>query len=90
MSFENFGVVVTNIDRRKSKEERLSLKMMADTIQNVGERYEVALSYQNDIDPFHESRLTALYRLNCTERKLEKTGLVQKYDEKIAEYVDKG
>jgi hypothetical protein len=48
--------------------------MMADTIQNVGERYEVALSYQNDIDPFHESRLTALYRLNCTERKL-----VQKY-----------
>jgi hypothetical protein len=68
----------------------LSLKMMGGTIQNVGERYEVALPYENDVDPFPESRSTALHRLNCTERKLEKTGLVQKYDEKIAEYVDKG
>jgi hypothetical protein len=37
MSLENFGVMVTNIDRQKSEEERLSLKMMADTIQNIGE-----------------------------------------------------
>jgi hypothetical protein len=43
MSLENFGVMVTNIDHRKSEEDRLSLnKMMAGTIQNVGERYEVA------------------------------------------------
>jgi hypothetical protein len=32
MWLENFGVVVTNIDRRKSEEEKLFLKMMADTI----------------------------------------------------------
>jgi hypothetical protein len=42
MSLENFGVVATNIDRRKSEEKRLSLKMMADTIQDFGKRYEVA------------------------------------------------
>jgi hypothetical protein len=48
------------------------------------------LPYQNDVDPFPESRSTALHRLKCTERKLEKTGLVQKYDDKIAEYVDNG
>jgi hypothetical protein len=60
----------------------LSLKMMGGTIQNVGERYEVALPYENDVDPFPESRSTALHRLKCTERKLDKTGLVQKYDEK--------
>jgi hypothetical protein len=53
MSLENFGVVVTKIDRRLSEEERLFLKMMTDTIQNVGERYEVALPYQNDVDPFY-------------------------------------
>jgi hypothetical protein len=57
---------------------------------NVGERYEVVLPYQNDVDLFPESRFSALHRLKCTERKLEKTGLVQKYDDKIAEYVDKG
>jgi hypothetical protein len=85
MSLENFRVVVTNIDCQKSKEEILSLKMMADTTKNVGERYEVALPYQNDVDSFPESRLTALHRLKCTERKLEKTGLVQKYDAKIDE-----
>jgi hypothetical protein len=45
MLLENIGVMVTNIDRRKSEEERLSLKMMADTIQNVRERYEVAFPY---------------------------------------------
>jgi hypothetical protein len=28
MSLENFGVMVTNIDRQKFEEERLSLKMM--------------------------------------------------------------
>jgi hypothetical protein len=51
---------VTNIDRQKSEEKSLSLKMMADiTIQNVGERYEVALPYQNDVDPFPKSRWTA-------------------------------
>jgi hypothetical protein len=71
--------VVTNIDRRKSYEEKLSLKMMADTIQNVGEQYEVALPYQNDVDPFPESHSTALHRLKCTERKLDKTGLAQEY-----------
>jgi hypothetical protein len=62
----------------------------ADTIQNVEEQYEVALPYQNDVVPFPESRSTALHRLKCTKRKLEETGLVQKYDEKIAEYIDKG
>jgi hypothetical protein len=36
--------------------------MMADTIQNVGERYEVALPYQNDVEPFPESRSTVLHR----------------------------
>jgi hypothetical protein len=36
--------------RRNSEEKRLSLKMMADTIQNVVARYEVALPYQNDVD----------------------------------------
>jgi hypothetical protein len=90
MSLENFGVVATNIDRRKSEEERLSLKMIGDTIQNARERYEVALPFQNDVEPFPESRSTALHRLKCIERKLEKIGLVHKYDEKIAEYVDKG
>jgi hypothetical protein len=45
---------------------------------------------QNCVNPFPENRSTALHRLTCTERKLEKTGLVQKYDDKIAEYVDKG
>jgi hypothetical protein len=35
MSLKIFAVVVTKIDRRKSEEERLSLKMMANTIQNV-------------------------------------------------------
>jgi hypothetical protein len=73
MWLENFGVVVTNIDCRKPEEEMLFLKMMADTIQNVGERYEVALPYQNDVDPFPKSRWTVLHRLKCTERKLEKT-----------------
>jgi hypothetical protein len=34
----------------------LSLKIMADTIQNVGEQYKVALPYQNDVDPFLENR----------------------------------
>jgi hypothetical protein len=62
MSLENLGVVATSIDRRKSEEKRLSLKMMTDTIQNVGERYEVALPYQNDVDPFPERRSTALHR----------------------------
>jgi hypothetical protein len=32
MSLKIFGVMVTNIDRQKSEEERLSLKMMADTL----------------------------------------------------------
>jgi hypothetical protein len=59
MWLENFGVVVTNIDRRKSEEERLFLKMMADTIQNVGKN-EVALPHQNDVNPFPECLLTAL------------------------------
>jgi hypothetical protein len=64
--------------------------MMADTIQNVKERYVVALPYQNDVDPFSESRSRALHQLKCSEPKLEKTGLLQKYDDKFAEYVDKG
>jgi hypothetical protein len=33
-------------------------------------------------------QLYILHWLKCTERKLEKKGLVQKYDDKIAEYVD--
>jgi hypothetical protein len=66
MSLKNFGVVVTKIDCRKSEEERLSLKMMADSIQNVGERFEAALPYRNDVEPFTESRSTALNRLKCT------------------------
>jgi hypothetical protein len=48
------------------------------------------LPYQNDVNLVPERHSTALHRLKCTERKLEKTGLVQKYDDKIAEYVDKG
>jgi hypothetical protein len=89
MLLEHFVVMVTNIDRRKSEEETLSLKKMADAIQNVGERYEFALPYQNNVDSFPENCSTALHRLKCTERKIKKTGLVQKYDDKIAEYVDK-
>jgi hypothetical protein len=72
MSLEKFGVVVTNIDCQKSQEESLSLKMMADKIQNVKERYKVALLYQNDVDPFRESRSTAVHRFKCTKRKQEK------------------
>jgi hypothetical protein len=90
MLLENILVMMTNIDRRKSEKEKLSLKMMADTIRNVRERYKVSLPYQYDVDPLSESRSTALHRLKCTERKLEKTGLVQKYDDKIVECVNKG
>jgi CO dehydrogenase/acetyl-CoA synthase beta subunit len=64
MSLENFGVVVTNIDRRKSEEKRLSLKMIADTVQNVGKRYEVGLPYQNNVDPFPESRSEVALNVN--------------------------
>jgi hypothetical protein len=52
MPLENFEMVVTNIDRRKSEEQTISLKMMADTIRHVGEQYLVALPYQNDVDTF--------------------------------------
>jgi hypothetical protein len=38
--------------------------MMADTIQND------ALPYQHDVDPFPESRLTALHRLECRENRI--------------------
>jgi hypothetical protein len=50
----------------------------------------LALPYKNDVDLFPKSCSTALHWLKCTERKLEKKGLVQKYDGKIAENVDKG
>jgi hypothetical protein len=56
LTLENFGVVMTNIERRKSGEERLSLYMLTDTIQNVGEQS--ALPYPNDVDPFPEFRST--------------------------------
>jgi hypothetical protein len=64
-------------------EARQTERPTADIIQNVGEQNEVAYPYQNDVVPFLESRSTALHRLKCTERKLEKTKLVQKYAEKL-------
>jgi hypothetical protein len=47
------------------------------------------LPYQNNVDLFPENCSIALHRLKCTERKINKTELVQKYDDKIAEYIDK-
>jgi hypothetical protein len=61
MTVENFGVTVSKIERRKSEEERLAQKKMDETLEFIIE----------DVK-FPESHDTAIHRLKCTERLLEK------------------
>jgi hypothetical protein len=72
MAIENFGVKVSKIARRKSEKERLAQKMMEKTIEFIGDRYSVGLPYVEAVK-FPESYKNAIYRLKCTERRLEKT-----------------
>jgi hypothetical protein len=43
VKLENFGVITTSPDRRKSEEERSALEQMEKSINKVGSHYEVCL-----------------------------------------------
>jgi hypothetical protein len=45
MSMENVGVLYSSVDRRKSKEERLSIAKMEESIQKDGPYYVVGMPY---------------------------------------------
>jgi hypothetical protein len=61
---------------------------MEETIKLIGDRYSDGLPYIEDVK-FTESNETAIHRLKCTERCLEKTDMMDEYVEKIAEYTKK-
>jgi hypothetical protein len=90
MSMENFGVLYSSVDRRKSEEERLSIAKMEESIQKDEQHYVVGLPYICGDVEFPDNWTTAMNKQRCTERKLVKFGLYQQYDEKIAEYVQNG
>jgi hypothetical protein len=56
MTLENFGVITTSTDRRKSEEERSALEQMEKSITKVGNHYEVCLPYgEFDVMPINTS-----------------------------------
>jgi hypothetical protein len=74
MSMENVGVLYSSVDRRKSKEERLSIAKMEESIQKDGPHYVVVgMPYICGDVEFPDSWPTVMNRLRCTERKLTKS-----------------
>ncbi|XP_062556821.1 uncharacterized protein LOC134221647 [Armigeres subalbatus] len=86
---ENMGVVISTPDRQRSEDDRWALNVMEKSTCFVDGQFVVDLPYRNTI-PFPESRKMALSRLKCTERKLAKRGIEDKYAEKMQDYIDKG
>jgi hypothetical protein len=46
MTLENFGLITTPTDRRKSEEERSALEQMEKSITEIGNHYKVCLLYE--------------------------------------------
>lgn len=89
-STESFGVAVTNT--RINLEERRAIELLEKTTRKIsGEnRYETGLLWKSDNISLPESRNTAVKRLLCVERKMDKDeDYHEKYCKKIQEYVDK-
>jgi hypothetical protein len=86
MTLENFGVIATPTDRRKSEEERSALEKMEKSITKVGNHYEVCLPYgEFDVMPTNEA--VAYQRLRCIRRKVSNIKMETQHNQKIQEYV---
>jgi hypothetical protein len=86
---EAFGV---NLNCWKAnKDEARAQEIMKKTARRVGDRFEIGLLWRSDDITLPESKMTAMRRLQCVERRMvQDRNFRQQYCEKIQDYVDKG
>lgn len=74
-----------------SPEDRRAQKILDETMKRVGKRYETGLLWKNENIVLPESKMNALRRLECTERKMDKNSDYGKmYCNKIFDLEKKG
>ncbi|XP_045463850.1 uncharacterized protein LOC123673410 [Harmonia axyridis] len=85
---EAFGV---NEKIISSVEDRKALEIMNSTAKRIGNRWEIGHLWRNMDVAFPDSKVNALNRLSCMERKMKKDcEFAKQYREKIQDYINKG
>jgi transposase InsO family protein len=89
-STEDFGVKIVHPSNR-SREDLRAEEILKKTTKRIGDRFESGLLWKSDQFIMPSSYSTALARLKCQERKMDRDASFSKlYCEKMEEYVDKG
>lgn len=71
-------------------EEKLAWRKISSSLKLDGEKYEVSVSWKNELPSLPSSRRLAERRLQSTEQKLAKyTSVAQVFQEVIDNYLDK-
>lgn len=75
----------------RSKEDKRAIKILEETVKNVGNRYEVDLLWKDPVVQLPDNRVMAEKRLESAERRLKRDpSIAEKYKETIDGYVQKG
>ncbi|CAG7701925.1 unnamed protein product, partial [Allacma fusca] len=89
-STENFGVRIVEMPMRSMQDKR-ALEIMERTTKRIGDRFETGLLWKADDIVLPESKSTAMRRLKCIERRMDKDlQFAVRYSAKINEFIEKG
>jgi hypothetical protein len=76
-------------DKQRTQDEQIATDNAEKSIRKRGEEYQSRLPYKVDTPKIPESLTTALYRLRCTERKIVKWGILDRYSQQLQSFVAK-
>ncbi|CAG7667006.1 unnamed protein product, partial [Allacma fusca] len=89
-STESFGVQIPKTPL-KSQDYKRALMLLESTTVKVGERFQTGLLWRQDNMVLPESRSTALRRLHCLERKMDRDPeFADQYIAKMEDFINKG